>query len=113
MILAVFGIFIGIKRIYYKLNNMSQVQYRPVPAVKTVLVGTVVVLFCGLVPCRGSLMLQLPPLSPAAHLIISSNTLLVSLLVSLLAARLFRLVDVGRGLSASAPTCDSPLWCLR
>lgn len=83
-------------------------QYRPVSAVKTVLIGTFVVLFCGFVPCRGSLMLQLPPLSPAAHLIISSNTLLVSLL----AARLFRLLDVGRGLSASAPTCDSSLLCL-
>lgn len=49
MILAVFGIFIDIKRIYYKLNNTSQVQHRPVSAVK--LSWLVLLWFCFVVSC--------------------------------------------------------------
>lgn len=49
MILAVFGIFIDIKRIYYKLNNTSQVQHRPVSAVK--LSWLVLLWFCFVVWC--------------------------------------------------------------
>lgn len=112
MILAVFGIFIDIKRIYYKLNNTSQVQHRPVSAVK--LSWLVLLWFCFVVWCPAEDPWCCSCLLSHLQLIWSSaQTLLVSLLVSLLAARLFRLLDVGRGLSASAPTCDSSLLCLR
>lgn len=87
-------------------------QHTPVSAVK--LSWLVLLWFCFVVWCPAEDPWCCSCLLSHLQLIWSSaQTLLVSLLVSLLAARLFRLLDVGRGLSASAPTCDSSLLCLR